>query len=114
MSGVAEAAGVAVGGAEADQHLLAGGDRDAVEIDRLGGHAERGVGHRRGEPHELLDRRREAARGPSGSSAQLVGVVEQGDDPVADEAGGGVVAGDDQLEQARQQLLRVSGSPSWR
>ena len=38
---------------------------------------------------------------------QLLRVAEQGDDAVADEAGGGVVTGDDQLEDRREQLLVV-------
>ena len=38
--------------------------------------------------------------------AELIGMVEEGDDTVADQARGRVVSGDDQLEQAGQQLLR--------
>ena len=34
-------------------------------------------------------------------------MTQQGDDAVADQAGGRVVAGDDQLEDRRQQLLLV-------
>ena len=43
--------------------------------------------------------------GSSRSERSCIGMVEEVDDPVADQAGGGVVTGDDQLEQARQQLL---------
>ena len=42
----------------------------------------------------------------------LVGMIEQADDSVADEAGGRVVAGDDQLEQAGEQFRSVRRSSS--
>ena len=62
--GVLDQRGVAVGGAEADQHLLAGGHHGAVEVDRRGRDPERGVGYGGREPQELLDGAREQARGP--------------------------------------------------
>ena len=43
--------------------------------------------------------------GSSCKQAQLVGMFEEVHDSVADQAGGGVVAGDDELEQAAEQLL---------
>ena len=61
---------------------------------------------RRVEAQELLQRRRQ----PSGIVAQqrqLIRIAEQGDDAVADEAGGRVVTGDDQLEDRREQLPGV-------
>ena len=89
---------------QAHQHLLAGGDLDAVEHDGLGGHAEGGVRHGGVEAQQLLDRGGDLVEvGDEG--AELVGVVEQGHHAVADEAAGRVVAGDHELEQARQHLL---------
>ena len=96
--------GVAVGPGDAHQDLLVGGDRDAVELHRLGGDAEGRVRHRRREPDELLDRSRQQGRLVV-EEPELVGTVEEGDDAVADEARGRVVAGDDELEEAREQLL---------
>ena len=81
-----------------------GRDLDAAELDRLGRHPERRVRDRRGEAHELLDGVGDAA-GIVAQDAPLVRMVEQRDDAVADQARRGVVAGDDQLEEARQQLL---------
>ena len=95
---------VVVRAAEADQDLLAGGDHDAVELDGLGRDAERGVRDRCRVADELLDRCRHPLRFVR-QQLQLVGVVEQGDDAVADEARRGVGAGNDELEEARQELL---------
>ena len=55
------------------------------------------------EPQQLLDGAGEQVR-VLAQRGELVGVVEQGDDAVADQAAGGVVAGDDELEQRRQRL----------
>ena len=46
------------------------------------------------------------------SSGQLIGVAEQGDDAVADEARGRVVPGDDQLEDRRAAARECRGAPS--
>ena len=94
---------VAVGGTEADEHLLAGGKGDAVELDRFGRDPEGGVGNGSGEPQHLLDSVGEQG-GVVEQDSELVGVVEQGDDAVADEAAGGVVAGHHELEERREHL----------
>ena len=99
-----EAARVAVGRAQAHQHLFVRGDLDAVEGDRLGRDPERGVRDWGGEPDQLLD----GGGQPSGIGQQRLepaGVIQQGHHPVADQAGRGVVAGHHELEQARQKLL---------
>ena len=61
---------------------------------------------RRVEAQELLQRRRQPF-GIVTQQRQLIRVAEQGDDAVADEAGGRVVTGDDQLEDRREQLPGV-------
>ena len=58
----------------------------------------------------LLDRPRDQGR-VGGQRGALVGVAEQGDGSVADQAGGGVVPGDDQLEDRGQHLLPVQRVP---
>ena len=84
--------------------LREGGDDDPAEQDLLGRVAEGRVRHRRVEAHALLDRpRHEVGVGHEGVA--LLGVAQQGDGPVADQAGGGVVSGDDQLEDRGEQLL---------
>ena len=59
---------------------------------------------RGGEADELLDRGGKLP-GIGQQRLELAGVIKQGHHAVADQAGRGVVAGDDELEQARQQLL---------
>ena len=95
---------VVVGGGQRDDHLAAGGDRRAGDLHRLDGVAERRVGHRGVVAEELLHGGGDAV-GLGPEQGELVGVAEQGDDAVADEAGRRVVAGHDQLEDRRQQLL---------
>ena len=99
-----EPARIAVGRAQAHQHLLVRGDLHAVEGHRLGRHPERGVRDRGGEADELVDRGGKLP-GIGQQRLELAGVIQQGHHPVADQAGRGVVAGDHELEQARQQLL---------
>jgi hypothetical protein len=53
--------------------------------------------------HSLDRPRHEVGIGHEGVA--LLGVAQQGDGPVADQAGGGVVSGDDQLEDRGEQLL---------
>src|SRR3954451_8242702 len=60
--GICERVWVVVGATEADQHLLAGGNFDAVEFDRRGRDPERRVGYRRREADELLDGCRHSMR----------------------------------------------------
>ena len=96
--------GVAVGGGEADDDLLAVRDVGAADRERFGRHAERRVRDRCGVPEELLDRGRHLIE-VGKERVELVGVIEQGHDRVPDVGRGGVVPGDDQLEEARQQLL---------
>jgi hypothetical protein len=102
--GLGEAARVAVGRAQAHQHLFVRGDLDAVEGDRLGRDPERGVGDRGGEADELVDRGGKQP-GIGQQRLELAGVIQQGHHSVPDEASRGVVAGHHELEQARQQLL---------
>ena len=98
--------GIVVGRGEADQDLLAAGDLGVVQREGLGRPPECGVGDRGRVAQELLHGGRHPVQvGPQ--RFELVGVVEQGDDGVADVGRRGVVAGDDQLEEARQQLLVV-------
>ena len=99
-----EPARVAVDRPQAYQRLFARGDLHAVEGHRLGRHPERGMRDRGGEADELVDRGGKLPR-IGQQRLELAGVVQQGHHPVADQAGRGVVAGDDELEQARQQLL---------
>ncbi len=72
-------------------------------LDRV---TERRVGNGRVEAEQLLDGRGDLV-GVAPELGELGRVAEEGDDAVADEAGGGVVAGDDQLEDRREQLLVV-------
>src|SRR5579862_6669005 len=53
--GRSEASRIAIVGGETDEHLFARGDLHSLEIHRLGRHAERGMRHRGGEAHELVD-----------------------------------------------------------
>jgi len=96
--GVVDERRVAVGGAQADQDLLARRHGDAIQGHARGRDTERGMGHRCGEAQQLLDGPGEQLR-VALQRHQLVGVIEQGDDPVADQAAGGVVAGHHELEQ---------------
>ena len=82
-----------------------GGDFHAAESHRLGRHPERGVRDGGGEADELLDRGGKLP-GIGQQRLELAGVIKQGHHAVADKAGRGVVPGDHELEQARQQLLR--------
>ncbi len=99
-----EPARIAVGRRQAHQHLFMCGYLHAVERHRLGRHPERGVRDRGGEPDELVDRGGKPC-GIGQQGLELAGVIQQGHHSVADQAGRGVVAGDDELEQARQELL---------
>ena len=54
----------------------------------------------------LLDRSGDLAGGRA-QGGELFGMAEQGDDAVADEAGGRVVPRDDQLEDRREQFLLI-------
>ena len=105
-SGVPVAVRVAVGGGQRDDHLGVGGDDDVAERDVLGGVAERRVRDGGVPAQHLLDRPRQQA-GVGDQRGALIGMAEQGDRPVADQAGGGVVPGDDELEDRGQHLLLV-------
>ena len=104
--GVLVAVRVAVGGGQRDDHLGVGGDDDVAERDVLGGVAERRVRDGSVPAQHLLDRARQQA-GSGDQRGALVGVAEQGDRPVADQTGGGVVPGDGELEDRGQDLLLV-------
>jgi hypothetical protein len=88
-----------------------GGDCHVADLCRLGRVAERGVGDRCVVPQELLDRRPDQA-GVRAQPRELLGVAEQGDDAVADQAGGRVMSGHDQLEDRREQLLGAEALPA--
>ena len=94
---------VAIRRRQADDDLGPGRNRHAAQFDRFDGVSKRRVRDRRVETQELLQRRRQPIRIVT-QRRQLTRVAEQGDDAVADEAGGRVVAGDDQLEDRREQL----------
>ena len=103
-SGVAVAGRVPVRRRQRHDHLGVRGDDDVADPDVLGGVAERRVRHRRVPAHGLLDRARHQA-GVGDQRVALLGMAQQRDGPVADQAGGGVVPGDDQLEDRGQHLL---------
>ena len=94
---------VAVGGGQQMITWAPAGIVTPADGHRLGRVPEGRVGHRRVEAQELLDGRGDLG-GIGAQPAELVGVAEQRDDAVADEAGRRVVPGDDQLEDRRQQL----------
>jgi hypothetical protein len=95
---------ITVRGREAHQQLLVGRNDDPSDLQRLRRDAERGVRDGGRESDELLDRVRDQAR-VANQCLQLGRVVEQRDEPVADQARRGVVPCHEQLEQARQHLL---------
>ena len=97
---------VAIGRRQADDHLGPCGNRHTAQLDRLDGVSERRVRDRRVEAQELLQGRRQTFRMVT-QRRQLRRIAEQGDDAVADEAGGRVMTGDDQLEDRREQLPRI-------
>src|SRR5262249_47347151 len=72
--------------------------------DVAGGVPERGVRYRCVPAQDFLDRVRDQGR-VGGQCVALAGVGQQGDCCVADQAGGGVVPGDDQLEDGGEHLL---------
>ena len=104
LVGSVDVVGVTVGGGQVDDDLGAGRDGGVTDLERLGGPAEGRVGDGRVVADELLDGAGPDVRvGPE--PAELVGVGEQRHHGVADEAGGGVVTGDDELEDGGAQLL---------
>ena len=74
-----------------------------AELDRLEGVTEGRMRDRCVEAQQLLHGRRDVVR-LGAQLRELVGLVQERDDGVADEARGRVVAGHDQLEDRRQQL----------
>ena len=109
-SGSGNCAGIAVGRADAEMHIGAG---------RHGDVADAGVGDgaavaelvRAFHAQEFLDRGVDRLR-MGGELAHRVGMAEQQIDAVADQVGGGLVAGVEQEDAVVQQLqLRVSRSP---
>src|SRR5262249_31423704 len=96
--------GVAVGGCHGDDYLRAGWDRGSADRHRLDGVAERRVRYGRVVAKDFLYGGG-AAGGVGAQYCELGWMPQEADDPIADQAGRGVVAGDDQLEQRREQLL---------
>ena len=97
---------VTVRGGQADDDLRTGGDRHATECERRCCVSKRRMRHRCVVAEEFLHGLWELG-GVGAELCQLDGVAEQGDEAVADEAGGCVVTGDDQLKDRREQLLAV-------
>jgi hypothetical protein len=83
---------VPVGGGQADDDLGPGGDYRITDLYRFGRVTEGRVRDRRVVAQELLDGRRDLA-GVRAQPRQLCRVAQQGDDAVAEQAGGGVVSG---------------------
>src|SRR4051812_1491082 len=94
---------VAVGGGEPRHHLVAGSDRAPVQL-HVAGRRPAEVVDRRGPPQELLDRRPDQGRILL-QQGQLVGVLEQRVDRVRDRVPGGLVAGDDEQEEVRPEVV---------
>lgn len=102
--GVGETAGVAVGGAEREQHGLARGHGDARDRDVLHREAADGEGRGTVVALELLDGGGESG-GVVAQGGELLRVVEEGEDGVADEVDGVLVPGDEDEEGERHQLV---------
>ncbi len=108
MFGIGELCGIAVGGADAQRHRRARRHRDAAEFDRLDGHA----------VAELV----RAFEAQNSSTAVLISagspisrcfcgrIARQRHQPVADQIGGGLVAGVEQEDAVVQQFLRRSAA----
>ena len=103
---VAKASRVAVRCCQTHDHLGTRRDRHASDFDRRDRVAERGVRDGRVVSKEFLDRGCDllGAR-PQGIEGVRVG--EQRDDAVADQARGGVMTRDDQLEDRRHEFLLI-------
>ncbi len=101
--GIGELRGVAVGGADAQRHRRARRHRDAAEFERLDGHA---VAELVGalEPQHFLDRGLDQ-RGILDQPPLLAAWLRQRHQAVADQIGGGLVAGIEQEDAVVQQLL---------
>src|ERR1700733_12976073 len=95
---------IMIGRTEANQHLLTCRDLHAGQIHGLCRDTKGCVRNGRRKPDQLLDRGGQPRRDLTKASP-LVRTLEMVNNPVADEAGGRVVPRDDQLEQARKQLL---------
>ena len=99
---------VVVGGQVPGDDLVAGGDRDTAHLGVDGGRpAEVDLGA--GPAQHLLHRRGRAAPARPQAS-QLVRVLEQGDQTVAERMTGGLVAGDEQEQEERLLLDARSGA----
>src|SRR5947209_4042194 len=81
---------ITVGGCQVDDDLRARGNGRAAEVERLNGVTERRVRNRRVIPKELFDRGRDL-RWVGTQVFELLGITEQGDNAVLDEAGRRVV-----------------------
>ena len=101
--GIGEGPLVVVGGAGDQDHPRVGGDGDAVQGDVLLDPAALVV-RRRVPAEHLLDRVRDERR-VGHQLGPLVGVPVERDDAVGDQLGGGLVAGDGELEQSVRDLL---------
>ena len=96
---------------QVDDHLHAGrDDASPAIVTSCGGVAERRVGDRRVVAQELLDSLGDERR-VGHQRIALVRVRQEGGDSVADQGRRGVVPGDDELEQRRQQLLAGDRRP---
>ena len=88
---------VAVGGEKADEYGVPRGDRDAAQLERLGGHPLRRDLQRTVEPQELLDGGREPL-GLGPQQRQLAGMGQQGVGGVGEQVHSGLVARDQQQD----------------
>ena len=102
--GARESSAVVVRRCQTDDDLRTGGDGDAAQRDLLGRIAEGGVRGGRVVAEELVEHGRDPIRMPSQAGA-LVRMAKERDHAVLDQARHRVVAGHDQLEDGREQLL---------
>ena len=101
--GLGEALRVPIGGVEDRDHELAAADRVATELDVRRRPAVQGPFDGSLVAQHLLDRARQE-RGVVPQLLELIGVREQADDRVPDQADGRLVAGDDQEHDRAEQL----------
>ena len=100
--GVVEGRGITVGGADENDDVVAPAQAESVHLAVLDHAPERRL-RRRVVAQQLLDRRGDEP-GLFAQPLELGAVAKQGEEAVADEVGGGLVAGDDQQAQHVQHL----------
>src|SRR5215468_4414504 len=104
LVGMREARGVTIGRRQRDDHLRTLGDHHARDLHGLDRIAERRVRNRGVVAKQLLNGGGNATRVIT-QSRGLLGMTQEGDGAVAEQACRGVVSSDDQLEEGREQLL---------